>query len=205
MADGELMRMVLGRVWWQCWWIRQALHFAYAMNELEINLSLQEVDMVVAPLDRTSSRETVVDFTAPYYLDHNTVLVKYPDVEDKKWRLFINPFRWQVNCPHPSILTSWRLRLFWIQVWLVLAFVIPFSGCILWTLSRYSPFYGKDKACTELGLIDNALFYTFGAFFTQGKFSAASSPFFRFHLHAPVNSSFWNIKGTKARFFMRAI
>ncbi|ELU06044.1 hypothetical protein CAPTEDRAFT_188571 [Capitella teleta] len=108
----------------------------------------KEVDMVVASLSRTPAREMVVDFTAPYYLDHCTVLVKYPDLEDKKWKLFINPFRW--------------------QVWLVLAGVIPFSGLILWTLSRYSPYYSKEQAFAGLGLLDNAVFYTFGAFFTQG-------------------------------------
>jgi hypothetical protein len=56
-----------------------------------------------------------------------------------------------------------------IQVWLVLAFVIPLSGLFLWILSKYSPFYSKDKTASGLAILDNAIFYTFGAFFTQGE------------------------------------
>ena len=57
----------------------------------------QEVDLVVAPLARTPEREMMVDFTSAFYLDYNTALVRYPDPEATKWRLYINPFRWQVR------------------------------------------------------------------------------------------------------------
>ena len=56
----------------------------------------QEVDMTMAPLTISYERERVMDFTYPFYHDFSGVLLKRPDPNSKKWRTYIDVFRWQV-------------------------------------------------------------------------------------------------------------
>ena len=48
--------------------------------------------MSVAPLAVTVQRESVMDFTEAYFMEYQTVLVRYKNPEAEKWRLYLEPF-----------------------------------------------------------------------------------------------------------------
>ena len=52
--------------------------------------------MIAAPLSVTVERAQVVDFTDHFFLEYNAVLVKYDDPAKKKWRLYFEPYTWEV-------------------------------------------------------------------------------------------------------------
>lgn len=110
----------------------------------------QEVALTVAPLAIQTNRERVMDFTEFFYLSYTTVLVKMPDPDANKWKLYINPFRW--------------------NVWLPIICAIPFAGLVIWAFTRVSPFYSKELSRQGLGLLDNSFIFIYGTFFTQGNF-----------------------------------
>ncbi|KAK7502748.1 hypothetical protein BaRGS_00005998 [Batillaria attramentaria] len=59
-------------------------------------LHRQEVDLTMAPLAMSKEREAVMDFTFPFYHDFSGVLLKRPDPNATKWRVYIDIFRWEV-------------------------------------------------------------------------------------------------------------
>ncbi len=102
----------------------------------------------MAPLSATPQREMVVDFTEPFFVAYHTVLSKYPDQADTQWRLYINPFRW--------------------DVWILILVAVPFGGIIIWIFCRFSPVFGLRERKQGLGKLGESMWYTFGSFLTQG-------------------------------------
>nr|KAG5710676.1 hypothetical protein BaRGS_035078 [Batillaria attramentaria] len=66
------------------------------MAILPADLNVQEVDLTMAPLAMSKEREAVMDFTFPFYHDFSGVLLKRPDPNATKWRVYIDIFRWEV-------------------------------------------------------------------------------------------------------------
>ncbi len=62
-------------------------------------LCLQEVDLVVASLSVTTSRQTVMDFV-DYFFEYGSMLLKKPDEHENKPRVIIQPFSWKVEFLH---------------------------------------------------------------------------------------------------------
>ena len=59
---------------------------------------LQVVDISVAPLAVSSLRESVMDFTFPFYLEYTAVLYGHGASKDThKFSFFLLPFHWVVS------------------------------------------------------------------------------------------------------------
>ena len=52
--------------------------------------------MIVGPLGISAGRETVTDFTTPFYVEQMTALYKLNNKSDGKWKVFLQPFKWEV-------------------------------------------------------------------------------------------------------------
>ena len=50
----------------------------------------------MAPLAIYRERQKAMDYAKPFFIDYHTVLVAKVDPERLKWRLFAQPFKWQV-------------------------------------------------------------------------------------------------------------
>lgn len=108
----------------------------------------KEADMVVAPMASTIDRETVMDFTEPWFQEYTTVMVRLPNPDASKWKLYMSPFKW--------------------QVWACIGLSIPFAGIAIWLMTKYSPCYTKEELTKGLASFDNALMYALGAILSQG-------------------------------------
>ncbi len=65
--------------------------------DLTFDLTLfQEVDLVVASLSVTKSRQTVMDFV-DYFFEYGSILLKKPDENENKPKVIIQPFSWKVE------------------------------------------------------------------------------------------------------------
>ncbi|KAK3794516.1 hypothetical protein RRG08_003667 [Elysia crispata] len=70
----------------------------------------QEVDMIVAPIGITEARESVIDFTSPFFYDDSAVILKKPDPNASKWRTYIDIFSQEVLwCVFATLLTGFAV------------------------------------------------------------------------------------------------
>ncbi|XP_071080960.1 glutamate receptor ionotropic, delta-1-like [Haliotis cracherodii] len=90
--------------------VAEALNFTYRLTEppdgewgtfqndswngLIRQVQFKEVDMVLAPLTVREDRETVMDFTYPYFHDAAGAIFKRPGL--RRWATLLKPFKWEV-------------------------------------------------------------------------------------------------------------
>lgn len=103
---------------------------------------------MMAPSSIQLSRERVMDYTYPYYFDTSNFLIRKPDPDSDKWRVYIDPFHWHV---YVSIATA-----------------LPVTASILFVIEKYNPYYhtNAEKPHSFLYLF----WYMFGALLTQGEY-----------------------------------
>ncbi|KAJ8315309.1 hypothetical protein KUTeg_007459 [Tegillarca granosa] len=76
---------------------------------------------MMAPSSIQLSRERVMDYTYPYYFDTSNFLIRKPDPDSDKWRVYIDPFHW--------------------HVYVSIATVLPATATILYLIEKYNPYY----------------------------------------------------------------
>ncbi len=105
---------------------------------------------MVAPITVDASRETVMDFTMPFFYIHSAVLLLKPDVNTNKWLTLVAPFRYEVHiCIFASLIFS-----------TVFLFVVEeVNPTNTWTETRLSDRRGR---------YGDILWYHFGALMANG-------------------------------------
>ena len=114
-------------------------------------LRLQEVDMVAAPIAIQSHRDTVMDFTHPYFYEFSAILSKKQDPDATKWRTLLDPFS-------PT-------------VFLCIGVALPLTSFLLCLFEKYNPFYRKvndRRKVRGLHHYSDSFWYMYGALLTQG-------------------------------------
>ncbi|KAJ8309745.1 hypothetical protein KUTeg_011610, partial [Tegillarca granosa] len=109
-------------------------------------LEMRKVDMMMAPASVQASREMAMDFTYPFYFDTSNFLIKKPDPDAEKWRVYVDPFHW--------------------QVYICIAFALPVCAGILYLVETYNPFF-RDSTESPHNY-QYGFWYMFGALLTQG-------------------------------------
>lgn len=107
--------------------------------------------MVAAPIAIQSHRDTVMDFTHPYFYEFSAILLKRPDPDATKWRTLIDPFS-------PT-------------VFLCIGVSLPLTSFLLCLFEKYNPFYRKvndRKRVRGLHHYSDSFWYMYGALLTQG-------------------------------------
>ncbi|KAJ8309978.1 hypothetical protein KUTeg_011843 [Tegillarca granosa] len=112
-----------------------------------MDLADLEVDLMVAPNSIQASRESVMDFTYPFFFDTMTFLVKRADPNRYKWKTLIDPLSWQVL--------------------VCVAVSLPTCAFILFVLERYNQYY--VVAVEKPHGFQYAFWYMLGALLTQGN------------------------------------
>ncbi|XP_050407044.2 glutamate receptor ionotropic, delta-2 isoform X1 [Patella vulgata] len=114
-------------------------------------LAREDVDLVVAPISISTERETVMDFTQPYFYEKTGLGMRRPDPNKTKWRRLVEPLTWQVLlCIGISFLVI----------------SILFS-----LIERYNPFYttkGKKRGTDITRQVQAKIWYLFGALLAHG-------------------------------------
>lgn len=108
--------------------------------------------MIAAPLGVQSHRETVMDFTHPYYYEFSAILMKKPNPNDTRWATLLDPFS-------PTVL-------------MYIGISLPVVSLFLVVFEKYNPFYGyvQNRMKTRgLHHFSDSFWYMYGALLTQGK------------------------------------
>ncbi|CAC5388394.1 GRIN [Mytilus coruscus] len=129
--------------------------FGFNQRRLLISL-LPEVDLVAAPLATDAHRETVSDFTLPYYYEKSGIIIKKPD-PSYSTKLFdpLNP-----------------------MVYICIGISLPVSTFFLFLFEKFNPFYRNVASRMKMrGLhhFSDSFFYMYGALFCQGGEHVAAS------------------------------
>lgn len=115
-------------------------------------LFTQEADVGVASFTITAERESVIDFTMPFFEDASSILVSYEEDVFSVLKIF-QPF---------STL-----------VWFSVAIMLAFTGGLLYLTKRYtldtSDTWGRHAFAPSLRRIANTSFELFAAFMEQGQ------------------------------------
>ncbi|VDI39698.1 Hypothetical predicted protein [Mytilus galloprovincialis] len=114
-------------------------------------LQRREIDMIAAPLGVQSHRETVMDFTHPYYYEFSAILMKKPNQNDTRWATLLDPFS-------PTVL-------------MYIGISLPVVSLFLVVFEKYNPFYGyvQNRMKTRgLHHFSDSFWYMYGALLTQG-------------------------------------
>ncbi|CAC5406414.1 unnamed protein product [Mytilus coruscus] len=114
-------------------------------------LQRREIDMIAAPLGIQSHRETVMDFTHPYYYEFSAILMKKPNPNDTRWATLLDPFS-------PKVL-------------MYIGISLPVVSLFLVAFEKYNPFYGyvQNRMQTRgLHHFSDSFWYMYGALLTQG-------------------------------------
>ncbi|CAC5406406.1 unnamed protein product [Mytilus coruscus] len=115
-----------------------------------------EVDIVAASLTVHSDRETVMDFTYPYFYEFSSIIFKKSNPENSKWTRLLDPLS-------PTVL-------------ILIGVCLPFASFILCLLENTNPFYNKRQGERGLHNMSDSFWYMYGALLTQGgEHMAASS------------------------------
>lgn len=111
----------------------------------------QEVDLVAAPLIIDAHRETVADFTQPYFHEKSGIIIKKP-VQSHSTKLVdpLNP-----------------------MVYLCVGISLPVITLLLFLFEKYNPFYRQVPGRMKIrGLhhFSDSFWYLYGALLCQGRF-----------------------------------
>ncbi|XP_063399305.1 glutamate receptor ionotropic, kainate glr-3-like [Mytilus trossulus] len=126
-------------------------------NGLFGQLQRREIDLVAAPLAIDAHKETVSDFTLPYYYEKSGIIIKKPD-PSYSTKLFdpLNP-----------------------MVYICIGISLPVTTFFLFLFEKLNPFYKNVAGRMKIrGLhhFSDSFFYMYGALFCQGgEHMAASS------------------------------
>ncbi|CAG2206005.1 unnamed protein product [Mytilus edulis] len=125
-------------------------------NGLFGQLQRREVDLVAAPLATDAHRETVSDFTLPYYYEKSGIIIKKPD-PSYSTKLFdpLNP-----------------------MVYICIGISLPVTTFFLFLFEKFNPFYRNVAGRMKIrGLhhFSDSFFYMYGALFCQGGEHVAAS------------------------------
>ncbi|XP_046553261.1 glutamate receptor ionotropic, kainate 3-like [Haliotis rubra] len=109
-----------------------------------------DVDMIVAPMAVTESRNTVIDFTVPYFYVHSALIFKKQDPNTNKWLTLLSLFRYEV------------------LVCIFVSFI--FSTVILFVIEEVTPVHSwTDERPSDMRTRYGDIFwYHFGALMANG-------------------------------------
>ncbi|XP_050405931.1 glutamate receptor ionotropic, kainate 3 [Patella vulgata] len=111
-------------------------------------LARSEVDLVVAAITVSNARETVMDFSFPYFYDSTGIFLRKPDAGLQKWYTLLAPFTWQVL--------------------LCICGVLVFTSVFLYLIERLNPYYERKNQMRKRFQLDSALWYLLGALLAHG-------------------------------------
>ncbi|XP_053403039.1 uncharacterized protein LOC123556009 [Mercenaria mercenaria] len=123
-------------------------------NGLVGQLQRQEVDMIAAPLSTSLERNKVMDFSYPFRYEYTSVIFKKTDVNAKKWRTLVDPFKWEVL--------------------VCIGFALPIMTVLAFLIEKYNPYYETPDHSTErdrnggLHKWHSSIWYMYGALLCQG-------------------------------------
>ncbi|XP_076114569.1 putative glutamate receptor [Mytilus galloprovincialis] len=125
-------------------------------NGMVGQLQQREVDIVAAALTVHSDRETVMDFTYPYFYEFSSIIFKKSDPDNSKWTRLLDPLS--------------------TTVLILVGICLPTASFILCLLENTNPFYNKRQGKRGLHNMSDSFWYMYGALLTQGgEHMAASS------------------------------
>ncbi len=121
-------------------------------------LLLQRADFVLGPMAVDAARESVLDFTIPYFSDQASVLYRKPDANSAKWLTLVAPFRYDVHlCMLLSLILS-TLFLFAIE-----------------EISRVNKGKTKDSWLVRSRRYEDIFWHYFGALLLNGNYFQESN------------------------------
>lgn len=119
-------------------------------NGMVGQLQRKEVDIVATALTVSSQRETVMDFTHPYYYEVSSMIIKKPDSQSGRWRKLLDPFS-------PT-------------VFLCIGILLPVISFLLFIFEKNNPYYRKIRREKIRGLhhFSDSFWYIYGSLLTHG-------------------------------------
>ncbi|XP_067681067.1 glutamate receptor ionotropic, kainate 1-like [Haliotis asinina] len=109
-----------------------------------------KIDMIIAPLTISDVRETVMDFTQPYFYVHSMIILAKQDPNENQWLTLVAPFRYEVH--------------------ICILFSLIFSTVFLFVVEEVHPVNAwLDRRLSELRIrYGDILWYHFGALMANG-------------------------------------
>lgn len=101
-----------------------------------------------APITINPYRETVMDFSHPFFYEFSAIMLKKPSISDSRWTTLTNIFR-------PKVLMYTGISLCVVSI-------------LLFVFEKYSPYYSRQKRADGLHHFSDSFWYMYGALLTQG-------------------------------------
>ena len=103
---------------------------------------------MMAPLVASPLRVQYIDFSKAFFVETHSAIAKYPDPSKNNWRIYLDPFNW--------------------DVWTCVLLSVPAAAIVLWAFHRLSAEYDSVQNKKNMGQLNESMWYSFGTLLTQG-------------------------------------